>query len=467
MPMFPNLFPLRGADVDKIIHGAFRILQTTGAVVENSEILQRLADFGAQIDQAGQRAFFSRAFMESFVSQSQPVYRSSGVSFSAFAGVYHGRYLDPDDGQYKPWTEERLLTYVKLARALSHVDHVSMLGCPIVEVRQELQPLYEKLYCWKYAIAGGSAIWDTSLCSPIYDMYAAYAGEKQCGIEQLFNGTVYLISPLKWGRAEAEQFLYFHGKGLRTNIGTMPVIGGTAPVTLAGALALQVAESLFIAIVNRCFFQTMTVHLSSSLPVMDMVTGSFRYGRPEQGLMTLAGAQVAEALGASFSAHGGLTDSVEPGSESGVQKAHSAMISAAASGRGVIEAGLLGVDEIFSPIQMILDNEATAAFAHVTKGIPVNDDTLALSLIEEVGPGGDFLSTQHTAEHVRASLWQPALWSRHMYSSWEAKGKKTELERARDIYRTKMSESPPLQSDISDCLEQSLRQIIERTAKGQ
>lgn len=68
-----------------------------------------------------------------------------------------------------------------------------------------------------------------------------------------------------------------------------------------------------------------------------------------------------------------------PGHEAGAQKAYSAMINGIISGHGSIEAGLLGVDEIFSPIQMILDDEVTGTFKRIAQGFTVDEEALAAS----------------------------------------------------------------------------------------
>ena len=449
-------------DIEKIVNTAFIILQNTGVLVEQITILDHLEAFGGSVDETAQRVRFSRSFLEQFAADSRKIIREeTPISFSAFAGVYHGYFLDPEDGAYRPWTEERLLNYAKLAKALPNVDGMSMLGCPIQEVPVHLQPLYEKLYCWKYGIEGGSAIWTTELCPQIYDLWQAYADETGKDIHSLYNGTVYVISPLKFGQVEADQFLYFYEKGLRTRVGNMAAVGGTTPVTLAGALALQLAECLFVSILNRAFFQSDTIYFSSSIPVLDMSSGAFQYGRPEQSLLSIAGAQIADYLGADFGSHGGLSDAKAPGHEAGVQKAYSAMINGVISGHGSIEAGLLGVDEIFSPVQMILDDEVTGAFKRIAQGFEVDEEALAAEVVHEVGPGGKFLDTMHTAVNFRQSLWQPSLWSREMYTVWDSKGRPTEVDKARKKYRSILEESPALEPQLSEDFERRLLQIIK------
>lgn len=180
-------------------------------------------------------------------------------------------------------------------------------------------------------------------------------------------------------------------------------------------------------------------------------------------MLNMAGAQIARYLGAEFEGHGGLSDAKVPGHEAGVQKVSSAIMNATSYGNGYIAAGLLGVDEVFSPIQMILDNEITGALIKTSKGFEVDEESLGLDIIDEIGSGGNFLATDHTAMNFRDSLWFTDIWSREMYSVWNESGKKSEIDRAKDKYFNLMNNSKPIEPQISDIAEKKLLNIIKNT----
>lgn len=448
--------------IETILDSAFDILCSTGVLVENDEMLERLAEFGAAIDKKKSIAVFSHAFLDAFISNSQRVdWSNKTMSFHASAEIYQGWYLDPEDGEKKAWTQERLLKYIKVARNLPNIERVTMLGYPALRGEAaRLQPLYEKIFCWKYGIAGGSAIWETALCPQIFHLVNLYAQETGQDIATVYKGGVFLISPLKFGSVEAEQFMYFYKRGLRTSVGALGALGMSMPVTLAGALALHIAEHLFINILDRAFFGSRTISMMNSVSAVDMSSGALQYGRPEQVILNLAGAQIAEYLGAEYMGHGGLSDAKTPGNESGAQKVISAIFNAAAGGYGHIAAGLLGIDEIFSPVQMILDNEIVGALNRICKGFEINDETLALELIREVGQGGIFIDKEHTAQNFRDSLWNPSVWSKVMYNAWEAQGAKSEMDYAKEKYRDILRTGRDVQPEISEALEAKLMKSI-------
>jgi trimethylamine--corrinoid protein Co-methyltransferase len=82
-------------------------------------------------------------------------------------------------------------------------------------------------------------------------------------------------------------------------------------------------------------------------------------------------------------------------------------------------------------------------------GVPVTDDTLAINLIDRVGPGGHFLQEDHTMSHFRKVRYSK-LFERTMYDQWKEAGSKRFEDRLREITKETMDHQPaPLASDIT------------------
>lgn len=449
-------------DIENIYAAALRLLDQGGAIVENQAMLDRFAQAGARVDLARQRVFFPESMIEEHIRQSRKIdWASREVSFSATAELYEGPYMDPEDGRMKDWTLDRLQSTVKVARTLKNLSGVSTLGCPMKDTPVQLQPLYEKLICWKYGVMGGHAIWDTALCPKIEAMFTLYAESKGKKVGDFFTGIVFLISPLKLGHVEAAQFMYFQERGLRVRIGYNGALGGGLPVTPAGGLVVQLAEALFISILNRIFFADDTLNLGAAISVLDMSTAAQQYGRPEKSMTNLAMAQIARWLHVPAGGHCGLSDAKEPGYEAGVQKATSAIFSAMACGHGYIAAGLLGTDEIFSPIQMILDHDFLGSLRWMCRGIDTSPEQIGLETLLEEGPGAALIGTEHTALHFRESLWQPATWSNAMLGTWARHGRKHDVDRARDYFLSIVHNGKPFEYCLDEDTENRLMQIID------
>jgi len=456
---------LTGPEVEAIHRAALRIIAEVGLEVQSDRILQRLAEFGGQVDRERQRVTFSASFVEQFLGESEGFdWSQAEPQVQVGASIYTGLYHLPGTRSLAPWTEQRVGEWVKLAHYLEHVDSANILTCPIGVPRQ-VEPLHERLIAWKYGMEDGGSLWTLDLCPYILELCQAYAEGAGRPLQEVFRGTVYLISPLRLGREEASHFLYFHDRELRVRVGHQVSVAGSAPATLAGAFALELAQTLLLHILHRAYFGQRTLHLGTSLGPLDMRTLYHSYGAPEIALGNLMAAQMARHYGASFSSNSGLSDAKLPSVEAGVQKVLTSLPSLISGGSASIAAGVLGLDMVFSPIQMILDNELAGALKRLLQGVSVDEETLAVEVIKAVGPGGQFVGTDHTARHFRQEHWLPGIWSREPLSSWLTAGARLDEDRALDRYQEIMA-MPDLEPRLSEEMERSLRRIVEGAEKA-
>jgi trimethylamine--corrinoid protein Co-methyltransferase len=166
----------------------------------------------------------------------------------------------------------------------------------------------------------------------------------------------------------------------------------------------------------------------------------YPYGRPEMALANLMTAQMARFYGASYHGHAGLSDAKLPSVESGYQKALTAIPTLLACGGLWMDAGLLSIDEVCSPVQLILDNEFLSALSRFTNEFEISEESIGLDDILTLGPGGSYLDRELTARRVRREQWQPKIWSREMLSPWLSGRRQTDIDRAREqaaaLYRS-------------------------------
>ena len=457
---------LSDAEVGAIHRGALRVLAEVGMGIESERILHHLEAQGGRVDYGQQRVRYESGVVERFLEDSE-AFDWGGITpaVTASAGVYHGLYHDPDSGELVPWTEERLAGYFALARALPNVDGASMLGSRL-NPGTPLEPRGERYYCWKYGAQDGATIHLDELCPFIYDLCQLRAKQIGKPLEEVFRGTAYLVPPLKLGRHEAYQFLYFWERGLQVHLGDMHAMGATTPVTLAGAVTLCLAEQLAVGLLQRAFFGGNRFGLGSSISVLDMRTMIYPYGRPEMALTNLAMAQMARHYGLPFGGHAALTDAKLPSCEVGAQKALTAIPTLLAGGRLHVDAGLLSIDEVCSPLQLILDDEFCGALRHLCRQFQAGEEELALDLIAEVGPGGHFIASEHTVRHFRHEQWQPRLWSREMVNTWLKGDRALDVDQARAIYHdllpsleTGSQLAPEEEEDILSLIKDAKREL--------
>jgi trimethylamine--corrinoid protein Co-methyltransferase len=444
-------------EVELIYQSAIHILEKMGMNIENNFLLDRLYAAGLPVDISSHRVRFPKNWIENWLNKIEKTdEKKSKTKITSTAGIYFSKYHDPITNTLQSWTEERLAFYSNLAKNLTNIGNAVLLGnrldCP-----PSLEPVYERYYSWKYGIIEGGSIYLDNLCQPLFELYQIAAFYKQQPIEDIFKATVYVIPALKLGRHEASQIAFFIEHGLRVGIGgSLFSMGANAPVTLAGVVTLNLAEQLALNILNYVFFDDRHFWINSSIAPLDMRTLIRPFGRPEMALANLMTAQIARYLGANFTGHAGLTDAKLPSVEAGYQKAFSALPTLMVGGNLWIDAGLLAIDEVCSPIQMVLDNEFISALNHFSKDYPIDEETIGLELIIRSGPGGGYAAEEHTAQHFRQHLWQPKIWSREMLNVWQENGCKLDIDKAREFALS----IKPIESQMNEDFERDILKLL-------
>jgi trimethylamine--corrinoid protein Co-methyltransferase len=139
-----------------------------------------------------------------------------------------------------------------------------------------------------------------------------------------------------------------------------------------------------------------------------------------------------------------------------------------AGANAIYGAGMLELGQTFSLEQLIIDHDIIAMCRRATKGISVNDDTLATDLIKEVGVGGNFLSKKHTLQWMDAEESFPTLLNRDMRGTWEKKTDKKDLaylayQKSKEILKT--HQVPPIDKDLLASMEAIVKEA-DRAARG-
>ncbi len=454
MPCFTS------SGLDTVERQVFRVLSEIGVEFFHAKLLAALDGIGAQVEPGAHRVRFPAPLVERFLAACPKVdWAERTPTLHVGAAVYLGHYLDPVTDQFVPMDEGRLRQYAALARRLPEVGRCSMLGCSWAP-RHELEPLYERFYCWQYGLDVGGSLYPTVAAPRLWDLYAAYATRRGRTVPEVFHGGVYLISPLRLGREEAAQFVWWWERGCRPWVGHMATGGLTAPVTVAGMVVLHLAEALALALLHWACYGEARFHVNAMAAAADMRSLLRPYGRPEAVAASRVLVALARRWGVGCFAQSGLTDAKRPSGEAGAQKAISATAALCDGADAMIAAGLLSVDEVFSPVQMVLDAELASALRHWLRPVDLSEAAIGFDAIAAAGPGGGFVDQEHTAQHFRQELWQPRLWSRTLLSQWQAQGAKLDVDVARARCLELLAEPlpPPL---LAPDEERELRAIME------
>ena len=251
----------------------------------------------------------------------------------------------------------------------------------------------------------------------------------------IFTIVVCLISPLVQTAERVEELMECARLGVPLYIEVDSQCGGTTPVTIAGTLVEECANVLCGITLAQLVSPGHPCIFAIASGITDMATGNYCGAAPEADLLHAATAQMAHFYGLPF--QGGTSiEAVVSDAQAGYERALQVLTNALAGTNfihlsiGMMEQMLLAGYE-----QCVIDNEILGAAFRIVRGIEVNDDTLALDAIKEVGPGGTYLDHPHTARHFRREFWFPKLTNREQYSRWQEAGSRDMRERANAIAR--------------------------------
>jgi trimethylamine--corrinoid protein Co-methyltransferase len=221
--------------------------------------------------------------------------------------------------------------------------------------------------------------------------------------------------------------------------------GSTAPVTLAGMLAQLNAEQLAGLTFTQLVSPGCPVLLGPIPATADMRSGRYLGGSVELGLCNAAITQMAHFYRLPIYNSAGMTDSKIPDIQAGMEKAQS-VIQVALAGANFIHhaAGMLEDMSTIAYEQYVLDNELLGMTMRAVRGIEINAETLAIEVIDRVGPGGHFLMDDHTLAHMRDEHHYPSpVLDRRVREKWEAEGAEDAWLRAKAMARRILAEHRP------------------------
>jgi trimethylamine---corrinoid protein Co-methyltransferase len=238
--------------------------------------------------------------------------------------------------------------------------------------------------------------------------YLARIGEVVAGSREAHRRQPTLVgyaearSPLCIDEVMADVMLAHLELGLPQSLDTMPNAGATAPVTAAGVLALGLAETLGGLVLGYAVDPEATMTLDLTPGYCDMRSMHFGYAGAERIPLLAARVQlVSEYFGCPSGIHGGKTDACVPGVQVGVEKAVTMYATVLAGAIGFGTVGHLENAVTFSPVQLVIDNEIARYVRRAVRGIEVNEETLAVQVVQDAGANGHTFDHEHTAAHYR------------------------------------------------------------------
>jgi len=278
----------------------------------------------------------------------------------------------------------------------------------------------------------------------IFDMAAEIAGGRDKLREKPFL-VLYpeSISPLVMPGEVADRILITADRFLPQMMGPTIQPGGTGPITMAGAVAQGVAESLFCIVVAQLRQPGCPVGMGCNFGIMDMAQALMSIGAPEMSLGLAAQAEIAQSLGLPTWGLAGATDAKCLDAQAGAEAAYHILAQGLAGLNLIHDVGYMDMAMACAVEQLVMSNDIIGMTKRFLGGFEVSDEHLALDVIGQVGPGGHFLQQRHTLTHFRKELWQTKVFTRQPYETWKDGGSKDVEARVRDQIRRILDKHEP------------------------
>jgi len=427
--------PLSEEQIRGIHEASLTVLEGTGISVDNEEALALFRKGGARLD--GNRVRIPSTMVEKAVDQAPSRVLLAGRDSAhdllledkrvyAGTGGSPTKVLDPGAQTVRPGTLSDLSDLVRLADALEHVDFVVIPLYP-TDVPTENVPInrfYTSLTNTTKHVMGGMD--SVRGAEQVLKMGVRIAGSLEALQERPFISCIacWMISPLHLDNGVTDILIYWCQHGLPVVLSSAPTAGSSAPVTLAGTLVQLNAEQLS-GIVLTQLIQPGTPILAGYIPgVADLRTGGYLGGAVEFGMMQAAAAQMAQFYGVPIYCSGGMTDSKLPDQQAGYEKMVTLLLAAMGGCNYIHHAvGMITNMNCVSLEQAAIDDELVGMVKRVLRGINVTDEMLAVEAIERVGPGGHFLTDDHTIKFMRSEFFLPKVGDRRDRELWEEEGR--------------------------------------------
>jgi trimethylamine--corrinoid protein Co-methyltransferase len=471
----PQLSVLSSSQCEEILLSAQEVLERTGVTVYDEEARNVMLKAGCWVDGINVRipsGVVLRALQSvpnrvtlcnSRTGSRDVLLEGSNAYFGTGSDTPYT--IDPFTGERVRSTRETVGNACKVIDALPNLDFVMSLG-----IVQDVSALVSDRYQFEAQILNTSkpivtTAHDIHGFADIIEMCEIVAG----GVEELRRNpfmTLYAepISPLQHAWEAASKLVLAAKKGLPVVYTPCIMSGGTGPATKAGILTQALAESLSGLVVNQTTREGSPFIMGGVLTIMDMSSTIFSYGSPEFDLQMAGYADVAHYLGIPMFGTCGCSDSKVVDEQAGIEAALSVVLTALSGPNLNHDVGYIEYGSTSSLEFLAINNDVIGMARRLVRGIRIDEESLALDLIDKVGPGGDFLGERHTLKHFKTETYMPDLIDSQRREAWEAAGSKTMFARAnekvRDILETYKVD--PLPKDVQD----GIRAVVDRAQEA-
>ncbi len=418
----PTMKTLNEAQITALHNATLAVLEKTGVSVKHPKGLEIFERAGCQVE--GDRVRFPPEVVEKAIASAPKKVlmgnRDGSVTLPLEgASTYFGatidcvNYLDPTTQVLSECQREHIIGMTKLCDVLDHYDWTMTLGI----CRDMPEPIADRIvarlaleHSTKPVIVSAN---DGESLKEMYEMAVMCQGGVDAFNKAPLLGTLNCtISPLSFDNHLVEKDIYAAEKSIPIVHYSGMQLGASFPASLSGGIVMGSAESLSGLVLQQAINPGAPFIFGSFITIMDMKTTVFSYGAIEMAMMVGGMSQLAQRYGLPFFGTAGCSDSKSVDAQAAAEGSLQDLVMAAIGG-GLVHDTHCWLDHgsILSPAHLVMGQDILAMVKRFMEGVPISEDTLALDLIDKIGPGGAFLMEPHTMKHFKEVLY-PDLFQR-------------------------------------------------------
>lgn len=434
---------LTAEQIEQVHEASLEILDNVGLLVHNKTARAVLAEHGCRVDTETCVVQFPPPVVEHFRAALPPSFAFHGRDPQydrvipadgplIVTGSSAPNIIDPVTGEERRARSDDIARIAYLINELRGYDvfSISTLADDAPADHSSLARFYPALKnCLKPVRSNAPSVDEIE---EVLRLGALIAGSEEAFRERPFITFHWcpVVSPLTMDVDSTEMIMHSVAEGWPCYGSIVPNAGVSAPLTLTGTLAQGNAEFLALAVLMQ-MIRPGTPLIYATLPtVADMRTGAYASGAIETGILVMGAVQMADYYNVPSGAYIGLTNAKVNDAQSGFETGMST-VAAVLAGAGMLNmGGLLDALMAFDFAKTAIDNEIALMLKRVQQAISFSSEALAVEVIAQVGPGGTFIDTEHTLEHMRSTALLPEIADRDPRALWKSKGALDAQERA-------------------------------------
>jgi trimethylamine--corrinoid protein Co-methyltransferase len=453
----PRYRLLTQEQIEEIHRASLSVLEKTGVKVGHDEGIELLRAAGCRVKD-GNVVLFPNWLVEECIHStpsSITMYNRKGEEAMKLEGrkCFFGlgtdliQTTDLATGELRPTMLEDVVNAARVADSCGNIDFIASFALPhdvptnsmyIECVRAQLENSVKPIY----ATAAGAE--DLAV---IIEMCETVAG----GADRLRERPMLIhysepTPPLTHSYGAVRKLFLCADKGVPITYVPAAVMGGSAPVSLAGGIVQANAEALSGIVLHQLCHKGSPIISGFLVVPLDMRSGTFCYGAPETRLTNSAFADLYHYYGIpQWSTVG--SDSHVFDQQAAMEHAMATLLAALDGSNLIHDVGYLGQGLVQNPAMLVMCDEIIAFVKRFLRGFDLSPELMALDVIHMVGPGGTYMAEDHTLQFYRQELWSPPYMNRADPDAWKQRGGKTYGEvitqRALQILKSQVPEALP------------------------